>query len=196
MPPGRTRGPRRRKQTRTVPFLAGLGTGVALVFVCVLAYLLLGRPPVAVTDRPALWDALLTTLLLRQRVRAEAKAPPFSADEQVFETGARLYRVHCAQCHGVPGQVSALGLQMAPRAQQFFSTRNRHAAAGPAGEIFWKTAFGIRHSGMPAYNHLLGNTELWQVSLLLHAANTSLPDPVSAILLQGTAPAQPTLVVP
>lgn len=197
MPPSKKRSPARGKQSRTAPFLAGLGTGAALVTLGVLAYLLLGRPPVAVTDRPAVWEPLLTTLPLRQRVHAEAKAPPFPASEEVFESGARLYRTHCAQCHGVPGGASALGRQMAPRAQQFFAAHGQQGSiAEPTGELFWKTAFGVRHSGMPAYNHVLSNTELWQVSLLLHAAGSNLPNPVRAILLQGTALPQPTVVVP
>ncbi len=197
MAPGRKRPPIRQRQAGTRPFLAGLGTGVALLSLATLLYLLLGRPPVAVTDKPALWEPLLTTVPLQQRVRAEAKAPPFPASEEVFESGARLYRVRCAECHGVPGQSAALGRAMSPRAEQFFAARAQQGAvAESAGELFWKTAFGIRHSGMPAYNRTLSNTELWQVSLLLHSAGGSLPDPVRAILMQGLASPQPTLVVP
>lgn len=196
MPSGRKRSPARKQQTRSVPFLVGIGTGMALLVVPVALYLLLGRPPVAVTDSPALWEPLLTTLPLRQRVHAEAKTPPFAASEEVFEHGAQLYRVHCAQCHGVPGQAATLGRAMAPRAPQFFTAHMRQGSTEPAGDLFWKTAFGIRQSGMPAYNHVLSNTELWQVSLLLQAAGGSLPDPVLAILLQNAAAPRPTVVVP
>lgn len=197
MPSGRKRSAARGKRTGTVPFLVGLGTGAAVLALGIVVYLLLGRPPVAVTDRPALWEPLLTTLPLRQRVRAEATTPPFPASEEVFESGAHLYQAHCAQCHGVPGQAAVLGRAMLPRAPQFFAARGQQgSAAEPAGELFWQTAFGIRNSGMPAYNHALSSTELWQVSLLLHAAGSNLPDPVVAILMQGAAPRQPTVVVP
>jgi thiosulfate dehydrogenase len=53
-----------------------------------------------------------------------------------------------------------------------------------AGETYWKVANGIRLTGMPAYNHVLSDTQMWQVSLLLKNANQQLPDPVVKILTQ------------
>jgi hypothetical protein len=35
---------------------------------------------------------------------------------------------------------------------------------------------------MPAYNHLLSDLQMWQVSLLLRNADKELPDPVTKIL--------------
>jgi thiosulfate dehydrogenase len=35
---------------------------------------------------------------------------------------------------------------------------------------------------MPAYNHVLSDTQMWQVSLLLKNADKDLPDPVTQIL--------------
>lgn len=39
------------------------------------------------------------------------------------------------------------------------------------GETYWKVANGIRLSGMPAYEHVLTETERWQVTLLLAHAD-------------------------
>jgi mono/diheme cytochrome c family protein len=54
-----------------------------------------------------------------------------------------------------------------------------------AGETYWKVANGIRLTGMPAFNHVLTDTQMWQVTLLLKNADQQLPDPVMKIL---TAP--------
>ena len=54
-----------------------------------------------------------------------------------------------------------------------------------AGESYWKVANGIRLTGMPAFDHVLTDTEMWQVTLLLKNADQQLPDPVVKIL---TAP--------
>jgi mono/diheme cytochrome c family protein len=43
-------------------------------------------------------------------------------------------------------------------------------------------ANGIRLTGMPAFNHVLSDTEMWQVTLLLKNADQQLPDPVMKIL--------------
>ena len=52
------------------------------------------------------------------------------------------------------------------------------------GETYWRVANGIRLTGMPAYNHVLNDTQMWQVSLLLKNADQQLPDPVMKILTQ------------
>ena len=49
---------------------------------------------------------------------------------------------------------------------------------------FSLTTFGIRLTGMPSYNHILNDTQIWQVSLLLKNADQQLPDPVMKILTQ------------
>lgn len=41
----------------------------------------------------------------------------------------------------------------------------------PAGETYWKVANGIRLTGMPEFKHILSDTEMWQVSLLLANAD-------------------------
>lgn len=168
-----------------------------LTFLCLALYFFFGRPPVAVTDKAALWEPLLMPVPLRSRALSEAKAAPFPASEDVFEAGAHTYRAQCAHCHGTPGHESNVGRAMLPRAQQFFSPRERRSVAAQApGELYWKTAFGIRRSGMPAYNHALTDIQLWQLSLLLHSAADDLPDPVKAILTAGVPPPQPTVVQP
>ena len=51
----------------------------------------------------------------------------------------------------------------------------------PAGETYWKVANGIRLSGMPAFSHVLNQTEMWQVSQLL--ANADKPQPPGVLTL-------------
>lgn len=51
-----------------------------------------------------------------------------------------------------------------------------------AGETYWRVANGIRLTGMPAFKHVLSDTEMWQVSLLLKNADKEIPDPVERIL--------------
>lgn len=197
MAKSRKRVPVRHGNTGPGRFVAGLAAGLLLALAGVVGYFYFGKPSIAVTDKPPVWEPLLSPVPLHMRARAEAKPAPFPATEEVFEGGAHTYRAHCGQCHGVPGHESALGRGMEPRAQQFFAPHERRAAAAQsAGELFWKTAFGIRRSGMPAYSHVLTNTQLWEVSLLLHSAGGELPAPVRAILVEGAPAPQPTTVVP
>ena len=184
--PARKSSKRRSGTGSAGKLFLGILLGVVLTISAIFVYLFLGSPPVAVTDASALWEYPLRSIPLNARIAAHGRTPPFAASEDVFEAGARTYRAQCAQCHGTPGSESALGRSMVPRAQQFFSVRNRKSTATQsAGELYWKTAFGLRRSGMPAYSSTLTDTQLWQTSLLLHSAADDLPDPVRALL---TAP--------
>ena len=60
----------------------------------------------------------------------------------------------------------------------------------PPGETFWKVANGIRLSGMPAFSHVLNQTEMWQVSQLLANADKPLPADILTLLKQPTDPDQ------
>lgn len=185
--------PNRRNNNRGTGvgrLLIGMFAGSLLTVLGIIAYFYFGHPPVATADRPAFWEHLTETVPLHRRVAASAKQPPFPAGEDSFEAGARIYRTQCASCHGTPGNEAALGRQMLPHAQQFFGRDRQSTAAKPVGQLFWPTAFGIRHSGMPAYNRTLSNTDLWNLALLLHSADQELPDPVRN-LLAPTIPATP-----
>jgi thiosulfate dehydrogenase len=177
--------------------LLGMVIGCALFLVAIVLYFRYGNPPVAVTDSNALWEPLVESVPLHTRSRAAIKTAPFAASEDVFEAAARTYRAQCISCHGSPGHDVTIGRTMMPPAPQFFSPRDRKAtSAQQPGELYWKTAFGIRRSGMPAYSHVLTDTQMWQLALLLHSAADELPDPVHALLVQGDPPPQPTVVKP
>jgi len=177
--------------------LLGMLLGILLSAAAIVVYFRFGNPPVAVADRAALWEPLVTSVPVHSRANGSAKQPPFPASEDAFEAAARVYRTNCAQCHGTPGHDAPLANKTQPRAPQFFGLRDRKTiAAEPVGEVYWKTAFGIRRSGMPAYNHTLSDTQMWQLSLLLHAVNEDLPAPVKTLLTQGNPPPQPSVVLP
>jgi thiosulfate dehydrogenase len=76
---------------------------------------------------------------------------------------------------------------MFPRAPQLFERHGDHVGVSddePA-ETYWKVANGIRLSGMPAYQKLLDEKAMWQVSLLLANAD-KLPSAVLDQLKPGS----------
>jgi len=194
---GRRRAAPARRNTSSASGLArlllGILIGILLTIAAVVAYFYFGHPPVAVADKPAFWEHLTEAVPQHRRVQDEQKEPPFPAGEDSFEAGARVYRTQCAQCHGAPGHEAALGRQILPHAQQFFGRDRKSTAAKPVGALFWTSAYGIRRSGMPAYNRVLTNTDLWNLALLLHSADQDLPDPVRNLLAPTIPPTQPTI---
>ena len=188
---GRRRGASKRRSSGTGKLFLGLLLGSVLTLAAIPAYFYLDHPPVAVSDKPAVWEHLAQRVAVDRRMRHEAKPAPFATGEDAFEGAARTYRSQCVQCHGRPAMEAQVGAAMLPRAQQFFTRDRKQTAGKSAGELYWATAFGIRRSGMPAYRKSLTDTQLWQLALLLHSADQELPDPVRELLnpaIPATAP--------
>ncbi|HEY0263180.1 MAG TPA: cytochrome c [Granulicella sp.] len=169
--------------------LLGFVLGVAAVAAGLFAYLQFGALPVATADKPFPFEDRIVRFPLHARIDSELKKPPFGTGEDVFESGAKVYRKDCASCHGTPGHDVPFAEAMYPVAPQLWKKHGRRGVVGVSddepGETYWKVANGIRLTGMPAYNHVLSSTQMWQVSLLLANADKELPDPVKQIL---TAP--------
>ena len=162
--------------------------GFLVIPVCVAAYLRFGHPPVAVADNAFPFEKQIVHVPLNERVRSEMPASaPIEASATNLTTGAQIYRAQCASCHGLAGHASEFGAHMYPHAPQLWS-KHRNGVVGvsddPVGETYWKVANGIRLTGMPAFDKVLNQTQMWQVSLLLK--NADKPLPVDATALTST----------
>jgi thiosulfate dehydrogenase len=164
----------------------GFLLGIVAVAAGLFLYLKFGPLPVAVADQPFPFEKQIVRLPLGARIDRETKTAPFGTSEDVFESGAHIYRAQCADCHGTPGHDVPYAKHMLPAAPQLWKKHARENVVGVSddepGETYWKVANGIRLSGMPAFNHILSDTQMWQVSLLLKNADKDLPDPVTQIL--------------
>jgi mono/diheme cytochrome c family protein len=166
--------------------LLGFVLALVLGVVAVGVYLKWGSPPVATADRPFPEEKQIVSIPLNARIAREMQTAPFGTGEDVFEGGAKVYRADCAECHGTPGKDVPYAKYMYPVAPQLWKKHAKGNVVGvsddDAGETYWKVANGIRLTGMPAFNHVLTDTQMWQVTLLLKNADQQLPDPVMKIL--------------
>jgi hypothetical protein len=167
-------------------FLLGFVVGLVVVAAGVAGYLRFGALPVAVADKAFPFEKAIVHVPLNARIEREMKTAPFGTSEDVFEAGAHVYKAECASCHGTPGHDVAFAKWMYPSAPQLWKKHARNNVVGVSddepGETYWKVANGIRLTGMPSYEHVLTETQMWQVSLLLKNADQQLPDPVMGIL--------------
>lgn len=136
--------------------LAGLATAATGVFVWSGFY------DIAATEQhlpPTYW---LIEHTMRRSVARRAAAvpePPLGAPGQLAR-GVALYREHCVQCHGAPGvapQPFALGMTPlpAPLAQT--------GREWPPAQVFWVVKYGIKMTGMPAWEFRLSEDDIWAV---------------------------------
>lgn len=169
--------------------LLGFVLGILAVIVGVFLFFKFGPVPVATADKPFPFEKQIVHIPLNAAIDRAMKTAPFGTSEDAFEAGAHIYKQDCASCHGTPGKDVTYAKYMYPRAPQLWKKHGNSDVVGvsddEAGETYWKVANGIRLTGMPAYDHLLSDTQMWQVSLLLKNADKELPQPVMQIL---TAP--------
>lgn len=181
-----------RRSSASLPFLLGFLSAFVFAVVGIYLYLHFGHPPVAVADVPFPQEGQIVHVPLSARIDRELATSPITPTPADFLAGAHIFTTQCAVCHGTPTQDSPIAKQMFPSAPQLWRKHGNSAVVGvsddEAGETYWKVANGIRLSGMPAFNHLLNQTEMWQVSLLLKHADQPLDPQVTAALTTPTRP--------
>ena len=166
-------------------FILGLIIGLIVIPIFVWCWFSLGNPPVAVADKPFPFEKQVVRVPLNKRIHAQMPSTsPIQPTPENLLAGANIYREECASCHGLSGHPSAFGPHMYPDAPQLW--RKHRNAVGvsddPVGETYWKVDNGIRLTGMPAYNKILSQTEMWQVSWLLKQADQPLPPDVQQLV--------------
>lgn len=171
-------------------FIAGLIIGVLLLAFGTYFYFSSGAAPAAVEDKPFPFEWKLANGALHAHIDKEMPtSSPLTADESTYMAGAQIYVQHCGICHGFPGtDQSAMAKGMFPKPPQLF--RGTGVTDDPPGETYWKVENGIRLSGMPEFKHILNDTQMWQVSLLLANAD-KISDAVKQQLQPPPMPAAP-----
>jgi thiosulfate dehydrogenase len=159
----------------------GMILGAAAMALGVYLYFVTGRAPVATSAPPIPFEKKLAHQALNARIGREMpRTVPLQPDEPNLAAGAKLYREHCAVCHGLPGQQDTLiATGMYPRPPKLLEGKG--VTDDDPGESYWKVANGIRLTGMPGFRPKLSETQMWQVSLLVANAD-KLPKSVHDIL--------------
>ncbi len=159
--------------------LFGIIIGILLCPILGYLWFTRGNPPVAVADPPLPFERQITHIPLHARIHRDMpKTVPIQATADNLIAGAQIYREECAFCHGIYANPSAVGANMFPHVPQLWEKHHNDVVGvsdDPAGETYWKVANGIRLTGMPAYNRILTETQMWQVSVLLANADKPLP---------------------
>jgi len=159
--------------------MKGFVLGVVFALVALIAggwiYLRWGNPAVAVADKAYPFERQIVRVPLGARIAREMNKPPYAGSEDVYVNGAMVYKENCAACHGVPGEDVAYAQWMYPRAPQLFKKHAHGNVVGVSdddpGETYWKVKNGIRLTGMPAFQHVLSDEDMWDVTLLLKNAD-------------------------
>lgn len=97
-------------------------------------------------------------LLAKAPQKAQRMSNPFAADAAETAAGRKLFRHHCAECHGA----DARGTKRAPA----LDTDTIHRAF--PGSLFWIITNGVIRHGMPDWSKL-PEPQRWQIVTYLQA---------------------------
>lgn len=161
-----------------------VGIVFAVLVACGGAYLILanGFIPASADTKPSGFEKWAARTSLRATLHREApKGPnPVTDTDDNLKAGINLYATHCTVCHGTAaGDSSATPIAKGenPKPPQL-------AADGveddPEGWTFWKIKHGIRWTGMPAWEHVLSDREIWTLALFLKHMDKLPPGPKAA----------------
>lgn len=84
---------------------------------------------------------------------ARVQVNPIRKSASAVHQGQKIFRTHCAQCHGENAEGST-------RAPTLVSSRVQQVAT--EGDLHWLLVNGNRERGMPSWSKL-GDTQIWQV---------------------------------
>ena len=171
-------------------FFIGMILGWIVLPLAGLLYLCFGYVPVAVNGPVIPFEAMLAGTAVQARIAREAPTKPgLPPSEENVLAGAKLYREHCTECHGLPAaSPTAAAKGMYPPPPQFFE--RKVMGNDPVGQNYWIVANGIRLTGMPGYRGSLSDQQLWQVSQFL-SNRGNLPTGVAEVLQSPTSSPAP-----
>lgn len=172
-----------------VAVLALLATGLALA----AAFIASGAYDVSATDphlRATNWAIERTMRQAVVRRAREIEVPPLGEQAQL-ERGLALFRAHCVTCHGAPGVApDAFALGMMPLPAPLAQTGREWRPE----EIFWVVKYGLKMTGMPAWQFRLNDDELW--AIVAFVAQLPRLSPAEYRALSTSPPATAATVAP
>jgi mono/diheme cytochrome c family protein len=163
------------------------GVVATLLVVCGVTFLVINRGwiPVGADNPPGAVERRLAHMatdayVARNAPRQENPAQPTAGN---LIEGARVYEKHCAVCHGgAAPRISPLRTKFSPPAPQIVNRVPRDADA----TLWWITKHGIRLTGMPAWDGILSDDQMWKIIAFLKRSD-KLPPDVQAAWQQAAA---------
>jgi len=142
-------------------FALGIIVTLLAIVVCVFAVSRLGLYPIGADNPPGAIERMLAGRAMD--VYADKHKPeggnPIPITPANLADGARHYEEHCSVCHGGAKQkISSMRDKFSPPAPQLVNK----VPHDPEPWLFWVTKHGVRMTGMPAWDGILSDEDIWK----------------------------------
>jgi thiosulfate dehydrogenase len=151
-------------------FILGIIVAVLLLAIAFLGFALLGFLPTRANSKPPDFEVHLAMSALDNSVDRHAphSTNPVPVTDDNLIDGLKIYTMNCALCHGgIDRQPSALTHSFYPPPPNLL--------IDPPDDPEWHTFYvirnGVRYTGMPAWDKVLPDSDLWKVTAFLSRVN-------------------------
>ena len=144
---------------------------VAVVFLTVNFALF----PMGADNPPGTTEKRIANMALDNYVdkHAPKQKNPIEINSANLITGVQEYEEHCALCHGSYNQrISPMANKLNPPVPQLL----RRPSHDPDENFFWITKHGIRLTGMPSWDGILTDDEIWKIVTFLRVQDKLAPE--------------------
>ena len=160
-------------------FLAGVVLTLVVLACSVFGVSRLGLYPIGADNPPSGLERSLAGRAMD--VYADKHKPdaenPTALTAENLTAGAKEYEEHCAFCHGgAKAKISPMRDKFNPPAPQLVN-RIPH---DPDNWLFWVTKHGVRMTGMPTWDGVLSDEEIWKVIAFIKHSNKLPPETAAA----------------
>jgi len=145
-----------------------LGGIITVLLLCAVSLVIgkLGLIPTTAASVPPTLERELATQALNASMmrRAPHVADPYPPNDENLIAGMRVYTMNCAVCHG------ALDVKASPLEHSFYPPAPQ-LILKPIHDPEWRTYYvvrtGVRYTGMPAWESVLSEQDMWRVTAFL-----------------------------
>jgi len=147
-------------------FLLGGVVVVVILVIVGVGFAVLGFFPTFSSSTPPRFEQQIATAALdasmeRRAPRLNNPIPP--TDENLIE-GLKIYTMNCALCHGgLDRQPSVLGKSLYPPSPSLILD----PLDDPEWHVFYAVRTGVRYTGMPSWEKVLSEPDMWKVTAFL-----------------------------
>ncbi len=147
-------------------FIFGVTFTIVVLVLAVLGLAMLGFFPTPANVAPSHMERRLAMGAVDASMERHAPrvTNPLPPTDQNLEDGMKLYTMNCALCHGnLNRQPAQLENSLFPPAPNFISD----PPDDPEWHIFYTIRTGVRYTGMPAWDKVLSEEDMWKVTSFL-----------------------------
>ncbi len=147
-------------------FILGVTATAAVLVLGGLGLAMLGFIPTEANTAPARLEQRVAQGALDASMKRHAPqlTNPLPPSDQNLIDGMKIYYVNCALCHG------GLDRKPAPLAKNFYPPAPSLISDppdDPEWHIFFTVRTGVRYTGMPAWDGVLAEPDMWKVTSFL-----------------------------